>query len=234
MLRVRPIVFTPNIDEFAALFAALGLDLANDDDGWLVFDAGSGRVALHVAEAPSVELGLEVGDVHEFVRRTVEAGTAAEALDTNDGRTAHVQGSGGMVFTAHLGQRGISNAGADPALAVMPLWYVTDAAAGVKVFTDMGARKRLSSDSGNWTDFTAKNGGLLAVHAAGETGIELAFEYNGNVEAVQQRLRQAGIWAVLIDENCGRSLRLPNPDGKDIWVNERQQDLYGYTEHSAG
>ena len=49
MLRVRPIVFTPNFDAFSDLFTALGLRQVEDAPGWRVFTADSGHVALHVA-----------------------------------------------------------------------------------------------------------------------------------------------------------------------------------------
>ena len=38
---------------------------------------------------------------------------------------------------------------------------------------------------------------------------------------------------ILIYENYGRSMRLPNPDGGEIRVKQRQEDLNDYTENTA-
>lgn len=229
MLRVRPIVFTPNFDAYSKLFTALGLTLAEDADGWRVFAADSGRVAVHIADTPSFGFNFEVGSVSEFARRTAQDGTAAVVVDTNDGPAAQVTAPVGRTFLAWetLTDEEPFSSG----LAVAPIWYTPDTAAAEKVFTDIGAKKRLSSNAGAWTDFTTKNGGLLAVHRADDDGAELAFEYAGNVEVLQQRLLGQGTKSKLIDENYGRSLRMPNPDGGETYINEWQEDLYGYTEH---
>ncbi len=58
----------------------------------------------------------------------------------------------------------------------------------------------------------------------------LSFEYDGELETLQGRLTAWDIDAKIIDENLGRSLRLPNPDGgEEIWINQKQTDLHGYT-----
>lgn len=39
-----------------------------------------------------------------------------------------------------------------------------------------------------------------------------------------------GVRAAAIDESYSRALLIPDPDGgADLWVNQRQRDLYGYT-----
>lgn len=232
MLRVRPIVFTPNFDAFAELFTALGLVLVENAPGWRVFAADGGRIAVHVADESSVSFDFEVGSVEEFARRTVEAGTDAVVVDTADGPAAQVTAPDGRTFLAYEAPL-VDFTPPTQGLTVMPIWYTTDAVAAEKVFRDIGAKKRLSSNAGAWTDFAAKNGGLLAVHAADKNGQELSFEYRGDVETLQQQLKESGIPATLIDENYGRSLRLPHPEDGEIWVNEWQQDLYGYTRHAS-
>ena len=47
MLRVRPLHFTSKIESWDRLLTALGLVLTEGDGGFRVFDAGSGRLALH-------------------------------------------------------------------------------------------------------------------------------------------------------------------------------------------
>src|SRR2546427_11134449 len=79
MLRVRPIHFTSRLDQWERLLTNLGLVKTVDDGSWKEFDAASGRLALHTAEAGSPEdgttaFGVEVGDLAGFARRTNEAG----------------------------------------------------------------------------------------------------------------------------------------------------------------
>lgn len=216
MLRVRPIVFTPNFKAFSELFTALGLDLVEDAPGWQVFAADSGRVAVHVADAPSIGFSFEVGSVEEFARRTVESGTDAVVIDTADGRAARITAPDGRTFLAY--EASLERA-APPAegLAVMPTWYTINVADGEKLFRAIGARKRSSAGDGSWVDLTAKNGGLVAVRRADMNGSELAFEFAGEIATLQERV--AGL---LTDENQVRSLRLPNPDGGEIRVTERR------------
>ena len=73
MLRVRPLHFTSRMDSWDRLLTALGMVRTEGEAGWQVFDAGSGRLALHAvpegAEDGSTALAVEVGDLAEFARR---------------------------------------------------------------------------------------------------------------------------------------------------------------------
>ncbi len=91
MLRVRPVHFTSRPEKWEELLAALGLAKTVDQGPWREFDAGSGRLALHVTEPGShddgaTSFGVEVGDLAEFARRTglsaEESGTTAAELIT--------------------------------------------------------------------------------------------------------------------------------------------------------
>lgn len=249
MLRVRPIHYTSRMDSFKSLLTTLGLTIAADHDSWVEFDAGSGRLGLHWAEPGSPEdgtssLGFEVRDLDEFTRRTVEAGTTAEIYEAGHGTAARITAEDGMVFLADTAPADASDASdvsdasagtggsgnPDPALSVMPLWMTPGVGSARKALGDIGARPRIISDSGTWADFTAKNGGLAAVHHGEAPGVVLSFEYDGELEVLQRRLAASDLDAKIIDENYGRSLRLPNPDGgEEIWVNQKQADLHGYT-----
>lgn len=74
MLRVRPLITTPDLPGAARFLQALGLHPAGDPVAagtHAVFDAGSGRVALHgcVPGSPgegTAALAFEVADVREF------------------------------------------------------------------------------------------------------------------------------------------------------------------------
>ncbi|WP_298251796.1 VOC family protein [uncultured Arthrobacter sp.] len=237
MLRVRPLVYTSDLPRAAGFLVALGLAPAVDpgpNDSYAVFDAGSGRVALHACAPGSPEdgttaLAFDVSDVAEFVRRTNAAGTAAELSEEGHQLVARITAPDGISFRAEAGPRA-TGAAATP-LSVVALWYTHRIGSAVRVLKDIGARPRTSSDAGTWHDFNAKNGGLVALHAGARTGLELAFEDDGDVQSRVSDLTAAGVESALIDESHGRSLRVRPPWGGELWINERQQDLHGYTEH---
>ena len=78
-------------------------------------------------------------------------------------------------------------------------------------------------------DFTLTDG-LMAVHR-GEAEVVLSFEWDGDVDRLSEVLKSRGFVSRVIDEAYGRSLRIDDPDGGvELWVNERQSDLYGYRE----
>ncbi len=237
MLRVRPLVYTSDLPRAAGFLVALGLSPAVDpepNDSYAVFDAGSGRVALHACAPGSPEdgttaLAFDVSDVAEFVRRTNDAGTAAELSEEGHGLAARVTAPDGTSFLADPGPRA-TGAAATP-LSVVALWYTPDLDSAVRVLKDIGARPRISSDAGTWHDFSAKNGGLVALHAGSHAALELAFEDDGDVRDRLDDLTSAGMDPAVIDESYGRSLRVRTPWGAELWINERQRDLHGYTEH---
>ena len=70
----------------------------------------------------------------------------------------------------------------------------------------------------------------MAVHR-GEAEVVLSFEWDGDVDRLSEVLKSRGFVSRVIDEAYGRSLRIDDPDGGvELWVNERQSDLYGYRE----
>lgn len=237
MLRVRPLVYTSDLPRAAEFLLALGLSPAVDpepNNSYAVFDAGSGRVALQACEPGSPEdgttaLAFDVSDVAEFARRTEEAGTSVELSKAGHQLVARITAPDGMSFRAEAGPR---STGADPTpLSVVALWYTPHIGSAVRVLKDIGARPRISSDAGTWHDFSAKNGGLVALHAGARTGLELAFEDDGDVQSRVADLTAAGIESALIDESYGRSLRIRPPWGAEIRISKRRRDLHGYTEH---
>lgn len=213
MLRVRPIVFTPNVDAFSQVFSALGLTLTEDAPGWKVFAADSGAVALHAADEPSFTFGFEVGSADEFARRTVEAGTDAVVVDTPDGRAAQVTSADGRTFLAY--QTPLKHA-APPSdgLAVMPIWHSPGVDAAGKVFRDIGAREGTSSLAG--TRFAAKNGGLVLVRK-GQESEELAFAFSGDPAVLERRVREASLPSS-VEDVASPTLRIPSPDGGEVNV----------------
>ncbi len=237
MLRVRPLVFTHDLPRAAEFLLALGLTSAVDPEPTgtsAVFDAGSGRVALQACEPGSPEdgttaLAFEVSDVAEFARRTEGAGTSVELSKAGHQLVARITAPDGMSFRAEAGPR---STGADPTpLSAVALWCTPHLDAAARVLRDIGTKPGVSTDAGTSLDFSAKNGGLLALRAGARTALELAFEDDGDVRDRIGDLAAAGVERAVTDESYGRSLRVRAPWGAEIRVNGRHRDLHGYTEH---
>lgn len=99
----------------------------------------------------------------------------------------------------------------------------------------LGLRADLASEPGTYVQLDAAAGAAVLHSAAtaddptmpGTT--VLSFEADEPLEAVRDRLAAAGFaGAEIVDESFGRSLRIVDPDGVPIQVNEAMADLYGY------
>ncbi|MEQ4520043.1 VOC family protein [Pseudarthrobacter sp. B907] len=165
MLRVRPIHFTSRPDQWERLLEDLGMVKTVDEPAWREFDAGAGRLALHVVEAGSAEdgttaFGVEAGDLAEFARRTNEAGagiraqaradvpgTTAELIEADHGPSCRITAADGFSFIADPATRApdgtwAGSAEADPDLAVVGVWFAADPTAAARALRDIGARPR--------------------------------------------------------------------------------------------
>lgn len=241
MLRVRPIHFTSRLDQWERLLTDLGMVKTVDEPTWREFDAGAGRLALHFAEAGSAEdgttsFGVEVGDLAEFSRRTNEAGagggTTAELIDADHGSSCRVSSPDGFSFLADPAARASdgswsTSAEAEPGLAVVGVWFAQDPRAATQTLRDIGARPRPVPGTPGVGDadtriaeteaFTAKNGGVLMVGAAAGTAAAagsagLAFEYAGDLDALRERLAEAGHDVAVVEEATVPLLHVGNPD----------------------
>jgi hypothetical protein len=239
MLRVRPVHFTSRTESWEQLLTILGMVRTEDDAGWQVFDSASGRLALHAAAAGSGQDGhtvfaVEVGDVAEFGRRTNasaqdEETPPAELVTADHGEACRISTPDGFSFLADKAAHGAQCADADPALAVVAVWYTADPEAATRTMLHIGARPRPVPDNDETADFTAKNGGVLLVRAAsGPSRSGLGFEYGGPLEPLRERLRSAGIAASLTEEAFGSTLHVANPDAASpnapatVWISERR------------
>jgi hypothetical protein len=240
MLRVRPIHYTSRMDQWEGLLSALGMVRTVNDGDWQEFDAGSGRLALHRVAAVAAgdgagdgagagmvldgktDFGVEVGDLAEFARRTNAAAgeggnTPAELVSARHGDTCRITGGDGFAFFADKAAHGAQCADADPALAVVEVWFTPDAAAAGQTLRNMGARLRPAPDDDETADFTAKNGGVLMVRpASGAARTGLGFEYTGDLAALRDRLAAGGHRVSLTEEAFGRTLHVANPDAADL------------------
>jgi hypothetical protein len=223
MLRVRPLHFTSRLDSWDSLLTALGMIRTENDGGWRVFDAGSGRLALHAVPAGAAEdgttaLAVEVGDLAEFARRTNlaaedDGAAPAELVTADHGEACRITAPDGFSFLADKAAHGAQCADADPALAVVGVWFTEDPAAASRTLQQVGARPRPVPDQDDTADFAAKNGGILMVRpASGTPRSGLGFEYDGALEPLQERLATAGFQVSATEEAFGRTLHVANPD----------------------
>lgn len=238
MIAARPIRFTADLAAHRRYLEAFGATRVTTAPGWEVFALGSGRLALHAAsdQQPSGQtiLAWEVADLDAWAQQARAAGLPFEIGPTGHGTAATVTAPDGITFTVDPATAPEQPAPTDTALSVLPIWYTTSAQVdgARQVITGLGGRQRVTADSDVWTDFDCPAGGLAAVHASDDgPGVELAFEFDGDVESLIPALRAAGVEPLLIDETYSRTLQLPDPDrpGAMLWINEKQQDLYGYS-----
>lgn len=246
MLRVRPVHFTSHLEKWEELLTALGLAKTVDQGRWREFDAGAGRLALHMAEPGSPDDGttsfsVEVGDLAEFARRTSLAGdesgsTRAELITADHGESCRITGRDGFSFLADKAAHGANCADADPALTIVGVWFTADPGSAAMTLQDIGARFRPVPDADETADFTAKNGGVLMVRpASGPSRAGLGFEYDGDVSIVRQRLAEAGLEVNETEEAFGRTLHVANPDAAGpataalhvaptLWISQRHAE----------
>ncbi|MPV36610.1 hypothetical protein [Georgenia subflava] len=221
----------------------LGLvEIADHDGEWVELAAGSGRLALHAAgpESPPAgrtKLGIEVVGTDAYRSAAAAAGVRGEPITTDHGpaSTVDVAGLPVVVDEAEPGVAGRGDAGmgevTSETLSVVGLVYTPTPANHGAAAAALGWRPRVASDSGGWSDLTAH--GILAFHEGeltdvdGAPACEVSLE-TGRLEPLLERASDAGLDARIIDESYGRTLRVTTPAGTELWVNETQQDLYGY------
>jgi hypothetical protein len=234
MLRVRPIHFTSNLNEWEELLTAIGMAKSVDEGSWKEFDAGAGRLALHTtdsafAEAGATVFGVEVGDLAEFARRTNEAAGGPDAdtatvISAERGDACRIRSGDGFTFLADKAEHGANCADADPALTVVEVWFTEKPEAAIETLHAIGARFRPVPDNDETADFTAKNGGVLMVRpGSGPAHAGLGFEYDGDLEALAGRLTAAGHEVRVTEEAYGRSLHVANPDTEApaVWISQQ-------------
>lgn len=113
-------------------------------------------------------------------------------------------------------------------MRLMPIRYTTDVEGMTRFYQALGLPVQARSRPGGWVELAAP--GTLAIHRcdAGNAGsCELAFEAEEPLERVVDRLRRAGFSPRgIVDESHGRSVRIRDPDGTWVQVNESDRELY--------
>lgn len=113
-------------------------------------------------------------------------------------------------------------------ISASPIRYTANVDELRRFFEVLGFKPHLAAESREWTELRGGIG-MIAIHRADAPSDELSFESDEPLEAVRARLHDAGFAdAHLIDEAYGRSLRVTDPDGKLVQINERITDTYGY------
>lgn len=119
-------------------------------------------------------------------------------------------------------------------MRVRPIHFVPDLAEAVRFYEALGLRSEARSRSGHWVELTAAGGDLglhnaaIAADGQGRTGVALNFVADEPLEAIEQRLRAAGFPpdGTIVDQEWGRSLLVPAPDGTLIQIDEQDRELY--------
>jgi catechol 2,3-dioxygenase-like lactoylglutathione lyase family enzyme len=114
-------------------------------------------------------------------------------------------------------------------MRIMPIRYCSDVEAATRFYTAIGLEVGSRSRPGGWVELPAASG-MLAVHRAdgvAEGSCELAFEADEPLEAITARLRSAGFDPEpIVDENFGRSVRVRDPEGVWVQINQYDRELY--------
>ncbi|MHA7303729.1 VOC family protein [Arthrobacter sp. TMN-49] len=221
MLRVRPILFTSRLAEYAQVLLALGLRHVQDDGDWQVFDSGHGKVGLQGVvlgeQDGTAALGFEIRDAALFVQRTLADGTHAELVDSRHGPSVRVTAPDGFTFLADPVVDPPATLPAGP-LTVVQLWSTPDVEAARKVLADIGA-KPIAGRPDAPQPFQAKNGGLTATLPGESSGVELGFKYDGDLTALAAHLTAAGVPASL----DGDVVEAQNPHGGALRIVDAQE-----------
>lgn len=252
MITVRPIRFTAHMNTHRVMLKALGASLLTDAPGWEVYGLSSGRLALHTAEvngtadctgAPdsppsgTTVLAFETDDLNGWMAQASERGLGVQLKQMDRGPVAEIRARRHRFEIDEVGSLGLeedTSTWAPSRVSVLQIWYSPDPETARQVIEKTGAVPRIGADDGVWTDFTCDGGGLVAVHAQEDVAVELAFEFDGDITELSATLSQAGVGHHVIDEKFSRCIRIPDPDlVGHIQINERQRDLYGFSDLSC-
>jgi hypothetical protein len=117
-------------------------------------------------------------------------------------------------------------------MKIMPIRFVADMSASMTFYAALGLAGGDESRSGNWIELNG-SGGVLGLHTVRSSEqdqpgrVELSFEAEEPLEKIAERLAAAGLdQGSILDENFGRSLRLVDPDGIPVQINENDRALY--------
>src|ERR1700684_3735052 len=119
-------------------------------------------------------------------------------------------------------------------MRVRPIHFVPDLTEAVRFYEALGLKPEIRSRSGHWVELTAAGGELglhdaaIAADGQGRAGFAVNFVADEPLEAIEQRLREAGFPpdGTIVDQEWGRSLFARAPDGTVIQIDEQEPELY--------
>jgi catechol 2,3-dioxygenase-like lactoylglutathione lyase family enzyme len=112
--------------------------------------------------------------------------------------------------------------------------FVPDVPKAENFYEALGLRADVRSRTGTWVELVASGGELdlhdsvSAADGEGRDGFVLNFVADEPLEAVAQRLREAGFppEGEVVDQEWGRSLFVRAPDGTFVQIDEQDHELY--------
>lgn len=122
-------------------------------------------------------------------------------------------------------------------MKIVAIRYTARSADLADFYAALGFPVAVASRTGDWIEL-APSTAAIAIHRAdpsdrgpesgrGAGSMELAFEADEPLETVRARLNDAGFpGAAIVDESHGRSLRILDPEGVPVQVNEFDRELY--------
>lgn len=110
-------------------------------------------------------------------------------------------------------------------LTILPIRYVADVGTTRKFYADLGLRPDPNSALDVWAQLNADAGALGIHDAAASKGrqpgtVELGFATDERLEDIADRLTAEGYHPQIMEENFGRSLRVTDPDGIVVQLQE--------------
>lgn len=110
-------------------------------------------------------------------------------------------------------------------LTVLPIRYVADVEASRRFYEGIGLSHRTEVSVPVWAHLAAAAGAVGIHDAAVSKGrpagtVELGFATDERLEDVSARLTARGYEHTLFDEDFGRSIRITDPDGVVIQIQE--------------
>ncbi|MFE7797717.1 VOC family protein [Nocardia sp. NPDC057440] len=115
-------------------------------------------------------------------------------------------------------------------LTVLPIRYVSDVEACRKFYAGLGLVFDSNASLDVWAQLSADAGAVglhdFRVSKGRPVGsVELGFATDEKLEVVAGRLREQGYDCEIFDEDFGRSLRVVDPDGVTIQIQEIDIDV---------
>jgi catechol 2,3-dioxygenase-like lactoylglutathione lyase family enzyme len=115
-------------------------------------------------------------------------------------------------------------------LTVLPIRYVSDVEASRRFYAGLGLVLDDQASFDVWAELRA-DAGALGLHDAESsqgrtpTTVELGLATTEKLEDIARKLSDAGYSCELVDENFGRSIRVVDPDGVTVQIQEVDIDL---------